>query len=93
MALRRWFTERGVSHPGAYSSAVLALGVLMCMIIAVTVSVQVTERSRERNRAATCLVIKRMIVVYSEPTPVTETGRNAAQAWTDLGVRFGCKEG
>lgn len=92
MPLRRWFARRGARHPAAYSNAVLALGVLMCMIIAVTVSVQMAERSRERNRAATCLVIRSMIVVYSEPDPVTETGRNAAQAWTDLGVRFGCDE-
>lgn len=63
------------------------------MVISVVLANQSLDRERaqrESARRATCLVVQRMIDVYSDPTPITETGQNAAQAWRDLGLRFGC---
>lgn len=110
MPFRNYFARRGAKHPVAYSNAVLALGVLVCMIIAVTIPIQMNARAdaraaaekrqadaraqqaRDQGRRATCMLIDRMIKVYSEPEPSTETGRNAAKAWADLGLTFHCNE-
>lgn len=109
MPFRRWFAARGVGHPAAYSMAVLALGVVVCMGVAVLISVQASDRAvraerfarvealdreraaREEARMATCLVIGRMIDVYSDPS--TPTGVAAREAWTDLGRIFHCQMG
>lgn len=95
MPFRRWLASRGIQHPGAYSMVMLALGVVVCMAVSVWISVQASNRALEREREqrnaarqATCMVVRRMIEVYSDPT--TPTGVNAQGAWTDLGRIFHC---
>jgi hypothetical protein len=101
MPFRRWFAERGAHHPVVYSMLTLAGGMLVCMVIAVGISVQASNRAidrsiaqeraaREQQRAAACVLIDTMIEVYSQPTPPTITGRKARDAWKDLGVIFNC---
>jgi hypothetical protein len=51
MPFRRFFERRGVKHPVAYSNAMLALGVIMCMVIAVTASVQASNRALRAEQA------------------------------------------
>lgn len=104
--LQKWMTEHG--HPGWYSWLVVLGGAFTSMLVAVGISVSLNNRALARDRAqdqavaeakaieqerallASCLVIRRMQAVYSDPE--TETGRDAAVAWKDLGKIFGCKE-
>lgn len=97
MPLQKWMTEHG--HPGWYSWFVVIGGALTSSIVAIGIAVTLNNRAIEQDRAdretardATCLVIRTMVRVYSDPTPVTETGQNAARAWITLGRTFGCKE-
>jgi hypothetical protein len=97
MPFRRWFAERGANHPVAYSMLTLALGMVVCMAIAVGISVQATKRavaqermSREQQRGAACTVINRINEAYTEDPPVTKAGVNVAAAWRDLGRTFNC---
>lgn len=101
MPLRKFFAQRGVSHPAAYSMAVLALGMIVCMTIAVGISVQASNRALraeqareraadERARHATCVVVDQMKEAYADPT--TPTGVKAGKAWDSLGVIFQCEE-
>lgn len=98
MPLRRFFAQRGLKHPVAYSNATLALGVLMCMVIAISVPVHLNNRALERERAqqnaaraATCEVVQTMAAVYNEVPPTTKTGKSAAVAWNELGNTFHCE--
>jgi hypothetical protein len=106
MPLQKWMTEHGhpgwyswlVVIGGALTSA------LMAVTISITVNARTFERERaqqrsalerervqnEQARLATCLVIRRMVDVYADPS--TETGQKAATAWEDLGRIFQCKE-
>jgi hypothetical protein len=82
------------------------VSMLTAVSISVSLGNQQREREREReaaeaqrasvqrelNRAATCLVIRTMADVYSDPAPITVTGEKAALAWRKLGQTFGCKE-
>lgn len=85
-----------VSRLGLYRWAALLLSTLGASGLALLVSVHLSgealkreQQQREQARQATCLVVKRMINVYSDPS--TETGRNAAVAWRGLGVQFRCE--
>jgi predicted histidine transporter YuiF (NhaC family) len=51
MPFRRYFEQRGAHHPVAYSMAVLALGMIVCMTIAVAISVQASNRAIEQGLA------------------------------------------
>lgn|SRR4051812_30995506 len=107
MPLRRFFAQRGLKHPAAYSSAALALGVLVCMAIAVTISVQASNRAiaqnigqeraaRESARLATCEVVLTQGDAFDPArggaAPATTAGRKAAKAWRDLAILFQCEE-
>lgn len=83
--------------PSWYSWLVVVGGCLTTLVVAVTVSVKVNQRAldreqaqREQGRVAACTVITRMVLAYEDPPPATETGRNAATAWKDLGRAFQC---
>jgi len=85
---------------GALVSCLVAVG------ISVTMAKQSLERDQDARAAqleheraqrvqtkiATCTLINTMIAVYTDPVPVTETGRKALKAWTDLGLIFRCQE-
>lgn len=104
--LQRWMTEHG--HPGWYSWLVVIGGAFVSCATAIGISVsmnaQAIERDREqdrkveaakaqereRARQGSCMVVRRMQEVYADPE--TDTGRNAADAWKELGLIFGCKE-
>lgn len=95
MPLQKWMTEHG--HPGWYSWLVVIGGALTSMVVAVGISITINDRALERERAqreqarmATCLVVRRMVDVYADPS--TETGEKARKAWADLGLIFRCKE-
>lgn len=95
MPLRHWFTEHGM--PSWYSWLVVIGGCLTTLLVSVAISAQVNQRAlereraqREQGRASACTVIRRMVQAYEDPPPATETGRNAAVAWRDLGRAFQC---
>lgn len=103
MPFRRYFAARGADHPLVYSMLVLVLGMLVAMYIAVRISVQASDRAirqnreqervaQEKARIAACVVIDRMVKVYTDPTPPTITGRQARDAWMSLGVINRCEE-
>lgn len=48
------------------------------------------QAQNEKAKQATCLVVRRMIQVYDDPS--TPTGREAQQAWISLGSIFRCEE-
>lgn len=97
MPFRRMLEARGVRHPVAYSNAMLALGFIVCMAIAVTIPVQINNRSlarerqaSERARLAFCVVVDRMISTYEEIDPPTKGSREVTEAWRGLAVTFRC---
>jgi uncharacterized protein YejL (UPF0352 family) len=104
---RRFFAERGAKHPTAYSMALLALGGVVSMMIAVTISVQASNRAIAQNRAqeqkaqlearrAACQVIVTQADVFDPARggslPSTTAGRKAAGAWRSLAQQFQCEE-
>lgn len=48
------------------------------------------RRQGELARQASCSLITAQDDVYRDTPPISAAGRNAAKAWHDLSVQFGC---
>ena len=103
MPFRRYFQDRGISHPVFYSMLTLAAAMFACMAIAVWVSISASNRALdqsesqqrgedEKNRAATCNVVAKINDAYKIEPPVTAAGQNVAEAWADLSRSLRCEE-
>jgi hypothetical protein len=97
MPFRRWLEARGAKYPAVYSNAMLALGVVVCMFIVITISVQINNRTLARERAASeqarhafCVVVATMVDTYEGIIPPTKGSLAVTAAWRDLESTFRC---
>lgn len=97
MPLRRWFTAHGL--PAWWSWGVLVVLTAGSVGLNTVVSTRTAQRAvdadrtarqtaAEQSRGVVCLVVAKQEAVFREGR--SEVERNAAQAWHDLGVIFGC---
>ena len=94
---RRILAERGARHPAAYSVLIVMAGMLVSMVVAVTISIQASNRAIKRqeqiraeqtaaSKAASCAFIVTIRDAYLEdpPSPPSKTYQTITQAWVDL---------
>jgi len=93
MPFRRWFAHVGVKHPAAYSLATFALGMVMCMTIAVVISVQASNRAIRQSEMRACNALAAEIKVSQETPPASEAGRALYRARLDQYRIQHCPEG
>lgn len=69
----------------SWHAAMFAMGVLVCMFIAVMVSVQASDRARIEQRKSDCVAINIINDAYRrEAAELTGPGREIAGAWEYL---------
>lgn len=90
-----------MEHPVGYSILLAAAAMVVCMLAAVSISVNASDRAirqnqeqeeaqRKESRRAACLVIVSQDDAYRDPAPITTAGRKAAAAWAQLRQAFQC---
>lgn len=102
MPLRKFFARRGAKYPAVYSNALLALGVVVCMAVAVAIPIQLNQKalerersikaaSDERSRQATCALIDTISQAYREEDgTLSPAGRKIGKAWVEASTAFDC---
>jgi hypothetical protein len=93
MPFRRWFARAGFKHPVAYSLATFALGMVMCMTIAVVISIQASNRAIRESEQRSCNALAAEIKVSQETPPSTKAGEALYRARLDQYRIQHCPEG
>lgn len=93
MPFRRFYAARGVEHPLVYSMATLALGMLVCMIIAVTISVQASNRAIRESEQGQCDTLQADVDAYTEAPPATKAGIRQMQSKMERLKQLQCPKG
>jgi hypothetical protein len=85
--------------PGSWAWIVLVVFTALNVALTTVVTTRVAQRSiaadrvaraaaAEQSRAVVCLVVTKQEAVFRDAS--TQVGRNAADAWHDLGILFRC---
>jgi hypothetical protein len=93
MPLRRWFARAGFKHPVAYSLATFALGMVVCMTIAVVISVQASNRAIRDSERRSCNALRAELGAYAETPPTAPAGINIMNAKREQYRIQHCPEG
>lgn len=73
---RRILKSGQVKHPVGYSLLLLAVGMLVCMLTAVTISIEASNRAIREAERGQCESLQADVDAYREEPPVTKSGRN-----------------
>lgn len=90
MPFRYMLKRGGVDHPVGYSLAMLALGMIVCMLAAVVISVRASERAVRDSERRQCESVMSDVEAYLQTPPQTEAGRNQLRTKQDLMRLWGC---
>ena len=90
MPFRYVLKRAGVDHPVGYSLAMLALGMIVCMMAAVVISVRASERAIRESERGQCETIQADVDAYREEPPTTKAGRNQLRSKEDRLRDLGC---
>jgi hypothetical protein len=93
MPFRRYFANRGAPHPLAYSMLTLAAGMLVCMIIAVTISVQASNRAIRESEQGQCETLQADVDAYTEVPPSSPAGIRQMQSKMERLRQLQCPKG
>lgn len=90
MPFRYILKRGGVEHPVGYSLAMLALGMIVCMVAAVAISVRASERAVRESERRQCDSVMADVAAYRLVPPQTEAGRNQLRSKEQLIKAWGC---
>lgn len=90
MPFRYILKRTGMEHPVGYSLAMLALGMIVCMMAAVTISVKASERSLRESERRQCDAVASDVRGYLEVPPTTPGGKNQLRTRIELLKSWGC---
>lgn len=87
---RHVLKRSGVEHPVGYSLAMLALGMIVCMLAAVTISVRASDRAIRESERKQCESVTSDVRAYEAVPPTTEAGKAQLRAKRELLVTWEC---
>lgn len=90
MPFRYVLKKAGTEHPVGYSLAMLALGMIICMMAAVAVSVRASDRAIRESERGQCETIQADVDAYREEPPTTKAGKNQLRAKLARLTELGC---
>jgi hypothetical protein len=90
MPFRYILKRGGVEHTVGYSLAMLALGMLVSMMVAVVISIQASERAVRESERRQCESLAADIQAYVVQPPRTPAGIEQLRAKRALYQTWGC---
>jgi hypothetical protein len=96
MPFRYVLKRAGVEHPVGYSLLLLAGGMIVCMLAAVTISIRASDKAIRDSERMQCESVAADIRAYREVPPSSDAGRAQLRSKENLFRLWDCpkpKEG
>lgn len=90
MPFRYMLKKAGSEHPVGYSLAMFAIGMIICMMAAVVISVRASDRAIRDSERRQCETIQADVDAYLDEPPTTPAGWNQLRAKQARIVELGC---